>query len=93
MVCTFKTNGPFPHSCKQRHQLEAQVDKIQSFVGNCQPEPHPHFFMFAHCSVMRKRSIIALHKVLNADLVFAYITKIWFKYLNLHILKDQQKSD
>ena len=23
------TNRPFPHSCKQTHQLEAQVDKIQ----------------------------------------------------------------
>ena len=23
------TNRPFPHSCKQRHQLEARLDKIQ----------------------------------------------------------------
>ena len=22
-------NRPFPHSCKQRHQLEARVEKIQ----------------------------------------------------------------
>ena len=34
---------PFPHSCKQRHQVEARVDKIQWFVWNCPPEPRPHF--------------------------------------------------
>ena len=49
--------------------------------------------MFAHCSVMRKRCIIAFHKVLNADMVLAYTTKIWFKHVNLHVLRDQQKSD
>ena len=48
---------PFPHSCKQRHQLEARVDKIQWYVWNCPPEPRPHFFMFVHRSVMRERSI------------------------------------
>ena len=42
---------------------------------------------------MRERSIIAFHKVLNADMVFAYTMKIWFNYLNLHVLKDEQKSD
>ena len=89
MVCTFKTNRPFPHSCKQRHQLEAQVDKI----GNCQTKPHPHFFLFAHWSVMMERSIIAFPKVLNADMVFAYTMEIWFNYLNFNVLKDQQKSD
>ena len=51
-------NRPFPHSCKQRHQVEARVDKIQWFVWNCPPEPRPHFFMFAHRSVMRGRSIV-----------------------------------
>ena len=50
-------NRPFPHSCKQRHQFEARVDKIQWFVWNCPPEPRLHFFMFAHWSVMRERSI------------------------------------
>ena len=51
------TNRLFPHSCKQRHQREAWVDKIQWFVWNCLPEPHPHFFTFAHWSVMQGRSI------------------------------------
>ena len=51
------THRPFPHSCKQRHQFEAPVDKIQWFVWNCPPEPRPHFFMLAHWSVMRERSI------------------------------------
>ena len=37
-------NRPFLHSCKQRHQLEAQVDKLQWFLWNCQPKPRPHFF-------------------------------------------------
>ena len=54
------TNRPFPHSCKQTHQLEAWVDKIQWFVWNCPPEPRSHFFMFAHWSVMRERSIAAI---------------------------------
>ena len=56
------TNRPFPHSCKQRHQLEAQVDKIPWFVWNCSPEPRPHFFMFAHWSVMRESSISAIFR-------------------------------
>ena len=51
------SNRPFPHSCKQRYQFEARVDKIQWFVWNCPPEPRLHFFMFAHWSVMRERSI------------------------------------
>ena len=58
--CYEHTNTPFPHSCKQGHQLEAQVDKIQRFVWNCPPEPCPHFFMFAHWRVMQKRSITPL---------------------------------
>ena len=57
MSCHEHTNRPFPHSCKQGHQLEAQVDKIQWFVWNCPPKPRPHFFMFAHWRVMQKRSI------------------------------------
>ena len=48
---------PVQHSCKQMHQLEAEVDKIQWFVGNRPTEPRPHFFLFAHWSVMRERSI------------------------------------
>ena len=56
------TNRPFPHSCKQRPQLEAQVDKIQWFVWNCPPEPRPHFFMFAHWGVIRERSIAAIFR-------------------------------
>ena len=55
-------NRPFPHSCKQRYPLEAQVDKIQWFVWNRPPEPRPHFFMFAHWSVMRGRSISLAYK-------------------------------
>ena len=58
--CYEHTNRLFPHSCKQGHQLEAQVDKIQRFVWNCPPEPCPHFFMFAHWRVMQKRSITPL---------------------------------
>ena len=54
------TNRPFPHSCKQRHQLEVQLDKKQWFVWNCPPEPRPHFFIFAHWSVMWERSIAAI---------------------------------
>ena len=49
--------------------------------------------MFAHWSAMMERSIIAFPKVLNADMVSAYTMEIWFKYLNLHVLKDQQKRD
>ena len=40
------THRPFPHSCKQRHQFEARVDKIQWFVWNCPLKPRPHFFVF-----------------------------------------------
>ena len=47
---------PFPHFWKQRHQLEAQENKIQWFLWNCPPEPCPHFFMFADWSVMWERS-------------------------------------
>ena len=48
---------PFLHSCKQRHQVEARVDKTQWFEWNSPPEPRPHFLMFAHWSGMRERSI------------------------------------
>ena len=48
-------NRPFSHSCKQRRQVEVRVDKIRWFVWNCPPEPRPHFFMFAHWSVMREK--------------------------------------
>ena len=90
-------NRPFPHSCKQRHQLEGREDKIQWLVWNCPPEPRncpptppltqhfapsetqmltssegrgrwavslkpklirPHFFVFAHWSGIRERSIV-----------------------------------
>ena len=44
---SYVENRPFLHSCKQRHQLEAWVDKIHWFVWNCPPERQPHFFMFA----------------------------------------------
>ena len=47
----FFINRPFPHSCERRHQLKVQVDKIQWFVRNCPPEPHPHFYVFAHWSI------------------------------------------
>ena len=57
MCWAFQCNRPFSHSCKQWHQLEARVDKIQWFVWNCPTEPLPHFFVFAHWSVMRERSI------------------------------------
>ena len=50
-----KGNRPFLHSCKQRHQLEAWVNKIQSF--KCPSVPGPDFFLFAHWSGMRERSI------------------------------------
>ena len=48
---------PFPHFCKQRHHLEAPVDRIQWFIWNCSPQPPPHFLMFAHWNVMWERSI------------------------------------
>ena len=48
---------PFPHSCKQRHQVEAWMDKIQWFVWKFPPEPQPHFFMFGYCSGMWERSV------------------------------------
>ena len=48
---------PFPHSCEQRHQVEAWVDKIQWFVWNCPPEPQLHFFMFGYLCGMWKRSV------------------------------------
>ena len=48
---------PFPHSCKQRHQVEAWVDKIQWFVWNCPPAPQPHFFMFDYWCGMWERSV------------------------------------
>ena len=47
----FFINRPFPHSCQQRHQLKAQVDKIQWFVRICPSEPRPHFYVFAHWSI------------------------------------------
>ena len=53
----YKRNRPFPHSCKQRHQVEPRVDNIQWFVWNCPPEPQPHFFVFAHWSGMQERSV------------------------------------
>lgn len=48
---------PFPHSCKQRRQLEARVDRIKWFVWNCPPKPLPHFLMYAHWSDMWEWSI------------------------------------
>ena len=35
----------------------SRVDKIQWLVWNCPPKPRPYFFIFAHESVMQKRSI------------------------------------
>ena len=61
-ICKIDVNSPFPHSFQQMHQLEVRV-KIQWFVWNCPPEPHPHFFVFAQWSVMRERSI-------DLDMVF-----------------------
>ena len=51
-------NRPFLHSCKQRHQLEARMDKLLWFVWNCPSEPHPHFFIFVYRSVIRERSSV-----------------------------------
>ena len=48
---------PFPHSSKQRHQVEAWMDKTQWFVWNCPPEPQPHFFMFGYWCGMWERSV------------------------------------
>ena len=62
-ICKIDVNSPFPHFFQQMHQLEARVYKIQWFIWNCPPEPHPHFFMFAQWSVMRERSI-------DLDMVF-----------------------
>ena len=42
-------NRPFSHSCKQRHQLEARVNKIQWFVWNCPPEPRPEKCFIEKC--------------------------------------------
>ena len=38
-----------PHSWKQRHQVEARVDKTRWFVWNCPPKPRPRSF-FCVCS-------------------------------------------
>ena len=44
LVSYLLADRPFPHSCKQRDQLEAWVDQTQWFVWNSPPEPCPHFF-------------------------------------------------
>ena len=48
---------PFLHSCEQRHQLEARLDRIKWFVWNCAPEPRPYFLMYTHWSGVLERSI------------------------------------
>ena len=55
------SNRPFPLSRKQRHQLEAEVGKIQWFVWNCPPKPTPKFcrsvvfnFSFGHFNSQEK---------------------------------------
>ena len=62
MSISFNCSGtvmsrPFPHSCKQRHQVEAWMDKIQWFVWNCPPESQPHFFMFDYWCGLWERSV------------------------------------
>ena len=69
-------NRPFPHSCRQRHQFEARVDKIQWFVWNCPPEPRLHFFMFAHWSVMRERSIVCTTRQYTKEMTITWIYSI-----------------
>ena len=49
--------------------------------------------MFADWGIMWEKSTIAFPKVWNADMVFPYTMEIWFKYFNLHVLMDQQKSN
>ena len=40
-------NGPFPHSCEQKHIVEAGCDKIQWFVLHL--KPGSRFIVCAHC--------------------------------------------
>ena len=66
---------PFPYSCKQRHQLEAWVDKMWWFVQNCPPKPHPHFFIFAHWSIMRERSMDVYSVSSLAKAIYSLVTR------------------
>ena len=76
----FLYHRPFSHSCKQRHQLEARVDKIRWFVWNRPPEPRPHFFKFAHWSVMRERFISnCFYTVSNEMINFIHYYKFCIK--------------
>ena len=78
---------PFPHSCKQRHQLEARADKIQWFVWDCPPEPRPHFFMFAYWSRMRERCIEWLNYDIWVNCTFFYRRKVGKKLCKQQITK------
>ena len=42
----------FPHSCTQRHQLDAWVDKYSDLYEIVYPSLVSHFFKFAHWSVI-----------------------------------------
>ena len=85
-------NRSFLHSCKQRHQLEARVDKIQWFVWNCQPKPHPHFFMFVYWSIIRERSSVDEETLCSCSLSLLFSLVICFISFNLHQTFNLQES-
>ena len=90
---SYVENRPFLHSCKQRHQLEAWVDKIHWFVWNCPPERQPHFFMLAHWSGMGERSIaIFCYQLLCSAKVWFYFSPTWATLLTDTVLLSLQKS-
>ena len=52
----FSTYRPLPHSCKQRHHVEAWVDNTVICM-KLPTQASTSFFMFSHWSGMRERSI------------------------------------
>ena len=74
--CTWVLNRLFLNSCKQRHQLDASVDKMQWFVWNCPPKPHPHFVMFAHWNVMWQKSFISAFLGQQIWKLFSYVHSV-----------------
>ena len=79
------THRPFPHSCKQRHQVEARVERMQWFAWNCPPEPRPHFFMFAHWSAMLERSISGIF--IDKFLEVKFLCNVFFTCRRTKILR------
>ena len=73
---------PFTHSCKQRHQVEARVDKYSDLYEIAHPNLDLIFFMFAHWSGMRERSFGVLVCGFADVFLFIYL----FMCLTLYVL-------